>query len=265
MGTNLLINSELKGFTLFREFKDKSGTTGWMEHPDNWEFIFTPMHPDDPNRVPQSLHRDLGFGIAAGFRKWEAGYVQRGVILRKGHRYLCKANFTPHAAFSDKRPDDWRTHIQWHFVIEGSGQKIESNWSSTSHDSFGHDEEHLMVIEPLNDMAANFAFVAQSRWESNSCEFNVRQLALEEVPADYGMPVYIGTPSTEPAVPPPSFAPEPRTRKDITLDEALTDADIDVIVPGLRAAAASGLFGQAINDGFTRLADVLERMKGSQG
>jgi hypothetical protein len=123
-----------------------------------------------------------------------------------------------------------------------------------------------MVIEPLNDMAASFAFMAQSRWESNSCEFNVRQLGLEEVPADYGMPVYIGTPPTEPTAPPappPDFAPEPRTRKDTALDEVLTDSDIDVIVPGLRAAAASGLFGQAVNDGFTRLADVLERMKGN--
>jgi hypothetical protein len=48
-----------------------------------------------------------------------------------------------------------------------------------------------------------------------------------------------------------------------TLEEAFTDEDIDVIVPGLRAAAASGMFGQTVNDGFTRLADVLERMKAS--
>jgi hypothetical protein len=48
-----------------------------------------------------------------------------------------------------------------------------------------------------------------------------------------------------------------------TLDEALTDEDIAVIVPGLRAAAASGMFSQPVNDGFTRLADVLERLKAS--
>lgn len=272
MGTNVLVNPELKGFTTFREFVDKSGNKGWMEHPNNWEFIFTPMHPDDPNRVAQSLHRDQGFVIAAGFRKWEGGYVQRGVRLRKGQRYLAKAIFTPHVGFSDTRPDDWRTHIQWHFIFEGNGQKLESNWSSTSRDGFGHDEEHMMVIEPLSDMVVNYAFMAQSRWESNSCDFHVKQLALEEVPSDYGMPTYLGTPSSQPEptsppstlVTPSDDSPKSPTRGQATLEDLMTDDDIDTIAKGFRAAAGTGMFNETITAGFARWADVLERFKNTR-
>ncbi len=67
------------------------------------------------------------------------------------------------------------------------------------------------------------------------------------------------TPSAEPAFIGSVVAPSR------SLEAALTDEDIEVIVPGLRAAAASGMFGQAVNDGFIRLAEVLERMKGRRG
>ena len=66
MMAQLLSNPNLDGFRTVTFFTDNENNTGAIEYPDNWEFVYTPMHPEDPNRIPQSLHRDRGFSISAG-------------------------------------------------------------------------------------------------------------------------------------------------------------------------------------------------------
>src|SRR5829696_3710983 len=76
---NILRNPTLSGFTLGRYFTEKNGSVGTIEYPLEWEFIAEPRNPDEPEKLPQSLHRDQGFAISAGYRAWEGGFVQRNV------------------------------------------------------------------------------------------------------------------------------------------------------------------------------------------
>lgn len=64
------------------------------------------------------------------------------------------------------------------------------------------------------------------------------------------------TPTPEPVFVGSVVKPTPRS-----LEEAFTDEEIGMLVPALRAAAASGMFSQTVNDGFVRLADMLEQIK----
>jgi hypothetical protein len=221
---------------------DNHGNKGYMENPDNWEYVYTPMHPEDPNLVPQSLHRDQGYVLAAGWRKWEAGYVQRGVTMRANQRYILKAVFAPHVGFQGTMPDDWRTQIQWHWFIEaGVGQAIQSEWSSTTQNSFGHDEEHLFVVQSPTDLIVNIYFKARSRFASNACDFNIKSLTMEEVPGDYGQATFIGSPTTQPVTSPVTTTPQPSTQPTTTPTSGgvlpLSNEQIDVIAGALRLLA----------------------------
>ena len=267
MGNNLLQNSELKGFnTPPREFIDKNGNKGWMENPDNWEYVWTPLHDDDPNLVPQSLHRDKGYVIAAGWRVWEAGYVQRGVRLRGGQRYVAKAAFQPDVNFNPGQQPDL-TAVQWRFWIEGEGEKVWSEWQTTNQGQYKQQEEHLFVIEPRRDITVDVYFKARSTWASNVCDFNIRSITLEEVPSDFGEPTYIGSSGGVANFSPissttPTETQPPVSAPDTSLTgafEVMSDDDLTVIVAGLRAASNLEQFGKEISDGFGRLADVLAR------
>ncbi len=266
MGNNILVNSELKGFnTPPREFVDKNGNKGWMENPDNWEYVWTPMHDDDPNRVPQSLHRDKGYVIAAGWRVWEAGYVQRGVRLRGGQRYVAKAVFQPDVNFNPGQEADL-TAVQWRFWIEGEGEKVWSEWQTTTQGQYKQQEEHLFVIEPQREIVVDVYFKARSIWGSNVCDFNIHSITLEEVPADFGEPTYLGSPVTiaggvadfTPVSSTP-VQPEVATAPLTGIFEVMTDDDLTVMIAGFRAASNLEQFGKDISDGFGRFADVLER------
>lgn len=270
MGTNILQNSELKGFnTPPREFVDKNGNKGWMENPNNWEYVWTPMHEDDPNLVPQSLHRDKGYVIAAGWRVWEAGYVQRGLRLRAGQRYLAKANFQPDVNFNPGQQPDL-TSVQWRFWVEGEGEKVWSEWQTTQKGQYKQQEEHLFVIEPRRDITVDLYFKARSIWAGNVCDFNIYSITLEEVPADFGEATYIGSPTTTPVgvanfspasstpTPAPTSTPSPAAPVSGVF-EVMTDDDLTVMIAGFRAASNLEQFGKDISDGFGRFADVLER------
>lgn len=267
MGTNVLLNPELKGFnTPPREFVDKNGNKGWMENPDHWEYVWTPMHEDDPNLVPQSLHRDRGYCIAAGWRVWEAGYVQRGVPLRGGQRYLAKAVFQPDVNFNAGQQPDL-TAVQWRFWIQtpDGSDKIWTEWQTTTKGQYKQQEEHLFVIESRRDMAVDFYFKARSIWASNVCDFNLYSLTLEDVPSDYGTPTYIGSPAAQPTgvanFSPVSSQPavQPTSPAASTVFDLMTDDDLTVIIAGFRAAANLEQFGQETSQGFERFAQVLEK------
>lgn len=293
--SNVLKNPTLSGFKTVTHFTDSSNNIGSIEYPDQWEFVYTPKHPEDPNRIPQSLHRDKGFVIAAGYRQWEAGYVQRGVQLRKGQRYLAKATFMPDVNFpADVQPD--LTAIQWQFWLEGGGDKLGSGWRSTGKGEYKHEEESLFVIEAANDITVDYYFKVKSEWAGNSCDFNLYQLSLEEVPVDYGGATVprIGTsmgatPAVSPGVRIVEGQPAPTVENatlsmmplipgsenpspDLTmgsavvqqggptLAEALTAEDLAVILKGLREVKSITPNATVIA-AFERLADVLERLK----
>lgn len=267
MGNNILLNSELKGFnTPPREFVDKNGNKGWMENPDNWEFVWTPMHEDDPNLVPQSLHRDKGYCIAAGWRVWEAGYVQRGVRLRAGQRYVAKAAFQPDVNFTGGQQPDL-TAVQWRFWIEGEGEKVWSEWQTTTKGQYKQQEEHLFVVEPRRDITVDVYFKARSTWASNVCDFNIYSLTMEEVASDFGDPVFIGSPQVGVAtfspiggIPASTATPSvPTVPSDASLFDVMSDDDLTVIIAGFQAAANLEQFGKEISDGFARFAAVLEK------
>jgi len=273
--TNILKNSTLSGFTLLRYFTENSGNTGAIENPDQWEYVFSELYPDDPNRIPQSLHRGKGYVIAAGYRRWEAGYVQRGVQLHKGQRYLAKATFMPDVNFPQGVQADL-TAIEWQFYFEGGGDKVASGWRSTGKGAYKQEEETLFVIEAASDVAVDVYFkVKNANFEGNVCDFNLYAIALEEVASDYGGPdvPQIGTAgasasadrvvATIPAEQNPSsnlvmgFA---ETKSTEDLADVITNADLDIIVPGLRAMS-NVTPNTAVVAAFNRLAEVLERLR----
>lgn len=274
--TNILKNPTVNGFKLVRYFTENSGNTGAIENPDDWEYTAFSLYPDDPNRIPQSLHRAKGFVIAAGYRKWEAGYVQRGVPLTKGQRYLCKAVFMPDVNFSPGQPADL-TAIQWQFWMEGGGDKIGSGWRSTGKGAYKQQEETLFVFEAASDMALDYYFKVKSDWEGNVCDFNLYELTLDAVPSDYGgagVPV-LGASAKTPAPAldvvvtlPPGQTPSPDLPMGRiepsggSLADVITNDDLDVIVPGLRAMSQVTP-NAAVVSAFMRLADVLERLRKS--
>jgi hypothetical protein len=67
------------------------------------------------------------------------------------------------------------------------------------------------------------------------------------------------TAATAPSTPTATFVGSVVTPH--TLEEAFTNDEIAALAPALRAASSSGTFSQAINDGFTRLAAMLEQVK----
>lgn len=292
--SDILKNPTLGGFKTVTHFTDNTGNVGSIEYPDHWEFVYTPRHADDPNRIPQSLHRDKGFVISAGYRQWEAGYLQRGVQLRKGQRYLAKAVFMPDVNFPPGAQPDL-TAIQWQFWLEGGGDKIGSGWRSTGRGEYKREEETLFVVEAASDVAIDYAFKVKSDYAGNACDFNIYQLSLEEVPADYGgadVP-RIGTGAAASAVAPgvrivegastrtvenvtatvtPLIPREHSPSPDITMGTAviqeerptladvLTPEDLAVILKGLREMK-NITPNPAVVAAFERLAEVLERLK----
>lgn len=289
--TNILKNPRLEGFKLDRYFWDNSGNTGAIEFPTDWEFDATPQHPEDPGRIPQSLHREgQGFVISAGYRSWEAGYVQRGVQLRAGQRYLAKALFFADVNFPSGSQVDLSA-IMWRFWVEqsGGGEKVFLDWQMTNKGSFKQDEELLFVFQCNADMLVDFYFKGRSYYPGNTCNLNVRSLTLEAVAADYGgsnVPMLGSSAAAVSSAPAPTTAAASMTTPaattasapaesssasvaglgiggsagSITLADVLTEADVEVIVAGLRRMDQVTQ-DQVVIEAFIRLADALEKLK----
>lgn len=180
--TNLLKNGNLEGVGSTISFQENSGNFGTVEHPKDWSYEYTSQHEGDPFRIPQSLHTDDGFKIAAGWRKWVAGYAQPGLSLKAGQRYLAKAVLTPDITVTIGGAEVPST-VEWRFVIDTDTHTVSSVWN---HSAWGTRSETLFVFEVSQDCVATFHFEARSQWEDNTCNLNIHELSLEEVAADYG-------------------------------------------------------------------------------
>lgn len=271
--TNVLTNPGLSGFTLVKTVVDKADNTRYIEYPDHWECVSWPQNPDDPNEIPASFHRDEGFGLAAGYMPWYGGYVQRGVRLRKGQRYLAKAIFHVNMALVDNTNTvDLQQTINWEFIFNDRGHQVNSHKMGAAK-PFGQEETALFVVEPVADITIDFGLIFGTKYGSTAGEVHIKRIELLEVPADYGQPTMIGNPDAAPVPPPqpeppattkPSPAPAPaRVAEKISaksLVEALQGDDAAVIAAGLRAAASSGQLDTTAAAGLNRLADVFERL-----
>lgn len=279
--SNLLKNPNLQGFTLGRYFTEADGRVGAIEYPLDWEFVAYPKHHEDPERIPQSLHREQGFEIAAVYRSWEAGYVQRGIAVPPG-RYLARAVFRPDVAFPDANV--YLDAVTWRFAMEGGGTRAEQDWQMTQQGQFKQQEELHFVFQVNAPMTIDYYFMARSIYAGNSCDLDVYELTLTPVPADYGgagIPT-LGNATHPQSVPAPiqstgrggsmgssgsmgsastisSLTPQTQALSGKTLEDVLTADDIQVIVAGLRA------MNQVTNNatvltGMERLAQALEKL-----
>lgn len=278
--SNILQNPNLEGFTLERHFWDKNGNTGSIEYPDHWEYTATSQDPEDPGLIPQSLHRPKGFAISAGYRAWEAGYVQRGISLKAGQRYLAKAVFFPDVNFPAGAATDL-TAISWRFWMQrvGSDEKAFQDWQITDKGQFKVDHECLFVFQCNEDLQVDYYFKARSPWAGNVCDLNIYSLTLEPVAADYGGPdvPQLGTagatttpsPTEETTTPQPvettatastAVAANVGGADKLDLSDVLSSNDIDVIAAGLKRMETL-TNDKVITEAFNRLAEALEKLR----
>lgn len=270
--TNLLNNPSLAGFSLGRYFTEQNGQVGTIENPNGWEFVCYPREAD-PNKLPQSLHRDRGFVIAAGYRAWEGGYLQKGIKIQANQRYVMKALIKPDVNFPNNREDI--TAVTWRFrVVSASGQAIEQDWNMTSKGRLKQEEETTFVFESAEEQSVDFYFMGRSVYAGNAADFNVYLLSLEPVDASFGathVPI-LGNASATASTPAsasvgtsttvniaPAVSPDVMGVSGKSLGSVLTAAEIDTIALGLRELA------QQVNPtaaaGLRTLADGLERLK----
>jgi hypothetical protein len=198
---NILRNPTLSGFTLGRYFTEKNGAVGTIEYPLEWEFVAAIRDLDDPEKLPQSLHREQGFAISAGYRAWEGGFVQHNVPLAGGTRYLAKAGFVPHVGFSDGRVD--LSAVTWRLMIETPLGTVAQEWQMTQKGSFEQYEEIYLTFDCGQDTTANFHFQARSPWAGNVCELQVFACSLEAVANDGSPAPMIGQSGTFKPTPAP--------------------------------------------------------------
>lgn len=271
--SNVLSNPTLDGFSLGRYFTDKEGKVGTIENPNNWEFVALAKE-SDPNKLPQSLHRDRGFVISAGYRSWEAAYVQKGVQLQANQRYLARAIFKPDINFPGGQKADL-TAITWRFRMVAGDKVLEQDWTVTQKGQYKQEEIFEFVFETTETLTVEYQFWARSFYAGNDADVNVYQLTLEPVAADVGgsdVPK-LGTAASAPA--PVAKPAEPVTSTETTtkdtetvetpaaksgkaLGDVLTSAEIDEISASLRTLASSNPSAAA---GLNTLADALDRLK----
>jgi hypothetical protein len=279
---NILNNPKMGNWKHGSYFFDKDGNTGTIEYPEGWDFVTLPKE-DDPGKLAESLHRDNGFLISAGYRAWEAGYVQKSVQLKANQRYLAKAVFKPDVNFpvgQQERTDA----VTWQFRMTAStGEVIEQGWQMTGKGQYKQQEENLYVFHSNADLTVDYAFLARSVYAGNDCDLWVYELTLEEVAADYGgggVPS-VGS-STVESTPTPTeetiSTQQPasvgvreesqETTGSVTtvtgpsgksLSDVLTAAEIDEIASGLRTLASTS--NATVSIGLNKLAEGLERLK----
>lgn len=288
---NLLQNPTLSGFRHGRYFHERDGKVGTIEHPDNWEFVAIPKE-SDPEKLPQSLHRDTGFVIGAAWRAWEAGYVQRNIQLDANTRYRARARLKADVNFQGGQPPDF-TAITWRFRVVADPQILEQDWTMTTQPQLKQIEEHEWVFQTTTATQVDFFFMGRSFYAGNDCDFWVYELSLEAIPIEAGadpvatlrtpksqtqpspqrrvitQPVTT-TPKPQPDAPTPASPTAPTlanltelTGEDgKTLADVLSNDEIDQISAGLRALAAqAGKGNKTAISGLNTLAEALERLK----
>jgi hypothetical protein len=195
---NILKNPNLSGKTAMGQRKPIGYEAMTVEWPDDWELIAYVKHDDnDPEKLPGSVQRANGYAITLQHWKWEGGYLQRGVTLKQGQRYLCKAVFQLDFDIANVDADEnWRTAVEWQFVLHVDGYPYRSAWMHTDRAS-GKErkiEEALWVIEAEEDLECAYQFLARSYWGNVLGDLTHFALTLEEVPSDYGTPTLIRRP-----------------------------------------------------------------------
>lgn len=260
--SNLLQNPTFGDWRHVRYFTDREGKSGTIEAPIHWDFIALPRE-DDPNRLPQSLHRDTGFVISAGYRAWEAGYQQSNARLQAGQRYRVRAKFKPDVNFPGGHPVDL-TAITWRFTIASSETTLAQDWEVTRKGQYKQIEEYEFVFEAASSLNIDVTFWARSFYAGNDCDFWVYGIVLEPVAANYGEATVptIGTAETPP--PPPPEKQLETDNKDVTkqaLNSVMVSAqEVEQITTALHAMSANTT-DEAIKVGLETLAKVFDRAK----
>ena len=270
---NLIQNPNMSNWAHVRYFTDQEGKTGTIEAPQGWEFV-TLARESDPNKLPQSLHRDTGFVISAGYRAWEAGYKQSGLSLEANRRYRLKATIKADVNFPGGQAPDM-TAITWRFTVNSNQGKLEQDWAVTSKGRTKQVEDFEFVFETKEALTADITFWGRSFYAGNDCDFWVYEISLEPVDKDYGasqVPTLGRTTVSQPEI----DVPEDRSSEDIllpdlekvrgtsgkSLGDVLSDKEIDTISQGLRALGDSADDSKA-SIGLHKLAEALQRLKHS--
>lgn len=270
--SNLIQNPNLGNWEHSRYFTDQEGKTGTIELPQHWEFV-TVARESDPNKLPQSLHRDTGFIISAGYRSWEAGYKQKGLKLEANKRYRLKARIKADVNFPNGQAPDL-TAITWRFTVNSDKGNLEPEWAITSKGQTKQVEEFEFVFETAEALTVDITFWGRSYYAGNDCDFWVYEISLEPASKDYGaseVPV-LGTTAISEAPPIPPITeirddnvllPDVETiqgESGKTLADVLSDKEIDTIAEGLRALADTANNTKA-TIGLYKLAEALQRLK----
>lgn len=259
---NMLVNPNLQGWTHGRYFTDQEGKVGTIEHPNGWEFVTIPREPDQ-NKLPQSLHRDEGFIISAGYRAWEGGYVQRGVQLQANTRYFAKATIKADVNFPHGTNPDF-TAITWRFRVEGSGVTLEQDWAMTSKSELKQVEEHHWVFQTTAATSADLYFMARSVYAGNSCDFWVYNLSLEAVSPNTGgatVPILqTGNAATTPVIntqPTPTIDARPTTTTVVnTQPKTMPTVDTTAPKPQDTTISYGGTKSQGRSNQVSNLANI---------
>jgi len=277
--SNILKNPELGNWKhdryVFEERNPEKHIT--IELPEHWEYYHIPRETDS-GIIAESLHKDNGFELKAGWRKWEGGYVQRGVQLEANTRYQAKVHFFLDMSFSNNQVD--LTAITWRFRVVGPSAAIEQDWTALSDMGINQpktDVTHSLVFESKEALTVDLYFVGRSVFAGNVASLLIRSITLEPVGTNVGGTVVpsIGSESAVPSTNTPAKeSPAVRTRTESspatntvtgpsgkTLAQVLSAEDVDTIVIGLRKLAQQRDTTEAITNGLNKLADGIEKLK----
>lgn len=264
--SNLLQNPNMGNWKHVSYFTEQSGNTGTIEAPANWEYVYVPKE-SDPNKIPQSLHRDNGFVMSAGYRSWEAGYKQSGVQLAPG-RYRLKANFKADVNFPGGQAPDL-TAITWRFTVETPAGNVEQDWAMTSKGQTKQTEDFYLIFDVAEATTGAVTFWGRSFYAGNDCDFWVYEITLETIEKSSAIVPVIGTAGSQAQVEVTEqmqvsdveSALEAVGEGDRSLGSAsLTVNEIDQIAGALRSLGVS-TNDVNISNGLNKLAEVLERLK----
>lgn len=269
--SNLIQNPTLSNWKHSRYFTDQEGKTGTIELPAHWDFT-TLTRESDPNKLPQSLHRDTGFIISAGYRAWEAGYRQGDLKLEANTRYRLKARIKADVNFPSGQTTDL-TAITWRFTVNSDKGNLEQDWAMTSKGQTKQVEEAEFVFETAETLTADITFWGRSYYAGNDCDFWIYEISLEPVSKDYGASQVpsLGTAIvSKPEVSPPKDTkadevslPDIETVRGESgkgLSDVLSNKEIDTISDGLKLLADDANNTKA-TIGLYKLAEALQRLK----
>lgn len=272
--SNLIQNPNLGNWGHVRYFSDQEGKSGTIEAPQHWEFV-TIARESDPHKLPQSLHRDTGFIISAGYRAWEAGYKQGGLALEANCRYRLKATIKADVNFPGGQSPDL-TAITWRFTVGSNKGKIEPEWAITSKGRTKQVEAYEFVFETAEALIVDITFWGRSFYAGNDCDLWLYEVTLEPVDKSYGASQVPTLGNAAPDAPPVKNIPEKTDDDSILLPDVdkvvgtsgkglgdvLNDKEIDTISDGLRALADSANDTKA-TIGLHKLAEAFQRLKQS--